>query len=64
MYVGKETAIDEVIVFASDDEKGFAIARLVGDKIQPEHLLKIIQATENGDFNVSAIEEIGRIFQN
>lgn len=64
LYVGKETAIDEVIVFASDDEKGFAIARLVGDKIQPEHLLKIIQATESGDFNVSAIEEAVKIFQN
>jgi len=35
-YLGEEDAIDEIIVFASDDEKGFALFRLLGDNMEPE----------------------------
>ena len=62
-YLGEEDAIDEIIVFASDDEKGFALFRLLGDKMEPAKMMKLMNAIEKGDLDVSKLESIGNIFQ-
>ena len=62
-YLGEENAIDEIIVFASDDEKGFALFRLLGDKMEPAKMMKLMNAIEKGDLDVSKLELIGNIFQ-
>jgi hypothetical protein len=61
-YVGKEDAIDEIIVFASDDEKGFALFRLLGDNMRPDQMIKLMNAIEKGDVDVSKLTSIGKIF--
>ncbi|MEN8125595.1 MAG: DUF4252 domain-containing protein [Bacteroidota bacterium] len=48
-YLGKEDAIDEVIVYASDNEKGFALARVIGDNMQPDKIIKLINNIESVD---------------
>ncbi len=62
-YLGEENAIDEIIVFASDDEKGFALFRLLGDKMEPAKMMKLMNAIDKGDLDVSKLESLGNIFQ-
>ena len=62
-YLGEEEAIDEIIVFASDDEKGFALFRLLGEKMEPAKMMKLMKAIEKGDLDVSKLESLGNIFQ-
>jgi len=42
-YLGEEETIDEVIFFGSENEKGFAIARVIGEKMNPSDIMKMIQ---------------------
>lgn len=63
-YLGEEDAIDEVIVFASSEEKGFGIFRLLCDDMKPDQILKMMGSIQNGDLDVSKLSGIGDIFQN
>ncbi|WP_299528027.1 DUF4252 domain-containing protein [uncultured Lutibacter sp.] len=42
-YLGEEDAIDEVVIFGSDSEKGFAVVRVIGEKMNPADILKLTQ---------------------
>lgn len=61
-YVGEEDAIDEVIVFASDDNKGFAVFRLIGDDMKPGDMIKLTQSIQKGDIDISKLNNIGEMF--
>ena len=54
-YLGKEDAIDEVVVFASDNEKGFVLARVIGDHMEPDKIIKLID-------NIDSIDEDNPMF--
>lgn len=40
-YLGEEEAIDEVIIFGSDNEKGFAVVRVIGENMNPSDIMKL-----------------------
>ncbi len=61
-YLGEEDAIDEVIVFASDSEKGFAVFRLLGKDMRPDQMIKLMNSIDNGDLDVSKLSGIGDLF--
>ena len=61
-YLGEEDAISEIIVFASDDEKGFALFRLLGDNMRPEQIIKLMDSIEKGNIDVSKLSSIGGLF--
>ena len=61
-YLGEEDAIDELIVFASDDERGFAVFRLLGDNMRPDSMLKLKNSIDNGDIDASKLKSIGELF--
>ncbi|MBI9042313.1 DUF4252 domain-containing protein [Lutibacter sp.] len=51
-YLGEEDAIDEVIIFGSDNSKGFALVRVIGEKMNPSDIMKISQQIKlDGDSN-------------
>ena len=51
-YLGEEDAIDEVVIFGADNEKGFAIVRVVGENMNPANILKLTQDIKmDGDSN-------------
>ena len=51
-YLGEEDAIDEVIIFGSDNDKGFAIVRVIGENMNPAAILKLTQELKmDGDSN-------------
>lgn len=62
-YLGEENAIDEVIVFASDDERGFAVFRLLGDDMQVGQMMKLMSSIDNGDIDVEKLSGIGELFK-
>ena len=61
-YLGEETAIDEVIVFANSSDKGFGVFRLLCDDMRPDQALKLMSSMENGDFDLSQIAGISDMF--
>jgi len=61
-YLGAEESIDEIIVFASDDEKGFALFRLLGDNMNPAQIIKLMNSIDKGDMDISSLKSIGNIF--
>lgn len=62
-YLGEEDAIDELIVFASDEERGFAVFRLIGNDMRPDQMIKLMNSIDNGDVDVSQFSGIGEIFK-
>lgn len=62
-YTGEEDAIDELIVFASDEERGFAVFRLLGEKMRPDKMIKLMQSIDRGDIDVSQLSGIGSIIE-
>ncbi|QIE60780.1 DUF4252 domain-containing protein [Rasiella rasia] len=61
-FTGEEDAIDELIVFASDNEKGFAVFRLLGDNMEPDDLVKLMTSIDKGDVDVSKLKSLGGMF--
>lgn len=61
-YVGEEDAIDEVIIFVSDEEKGFAVFRLTGDDMKPGDMMKLMNSLQEGDLDIEQLSGIGEIF--
>lgn len=58
-YLGEEDAIDELIVFASDAEQGFAVFRLLGDNMRPDQMIKLMESINSGDVDLSSLKSIG-----
>jgi len=61
-YVGEEDAIDELIVFVADEERGFAIFRLLGNDMDPEKMIKLMKSVEQGDLDLQQFQGIGGLF--
>lgn len=58
-YLGEEDAIDEFIIFGTDDEKGFGVARVLGDDMEPEALIKLVKSFQEGNLNIQGLESLG-----
>lgn len=49
-FLGEEDAIDEVIIFGSDKEKGFALVRILGKNMDPSKMMLLAnQIKYDGD---------------
>ncbi|AXT59026.1 DUF4252 domain-containing protein [Aquimarina sp. AD10] len=55
-FQGDEDKIDEVIVFANDQEKGLALIRVLGDNMKPANIAKLAKSMEKMD--LSAFKQI------
>jgi len=51
-FLGEGDAIDEVVIFGADSDKGFAIIRVIGENMNPSDILKLTQEIKmDGDSN-------------
>ncbi len=57
-YLGTDEAVDEFIILAADNKKGFALARVLGDKMNPEKIMKLAQNINDVDKDNSAFAQI------
>ncbi|MGB3775482.1 MAG: DUF4252 domain-containing protein [Leeuwenhoekiella sp.] len=65
-FKGEEDAIDEMVVFAQDENKGFVLARLLGDNMNVADMIKLSQtmSKDDGSFDTSQFEGVMDIFKN
>jgi len=61
-YLGTEEAIDELIVLASDKSKGFALARILGNKMQPEKIMKLVKNMDQVSKDSAVFSQLEGIF--
>ena len=62
-YLGDEDAIDEVIIFGNSDDKGFALIRVLGNDMNPAHIVQLLQAIQKSDYNGESLGEIGKFLK-
>jgi len=60
-YLGDEDAIDEVIIFGSDNDKGFALVRIIGNNMNPSNILKLAQEIKM-DGDSDQLKQLGSLF--
>lgn len=61
-YVGEEDAIDEMIVYGNDNERGFIVFRLIGDDMKPEDMIRMLETMDKDNVDLSAFETIEALF--
>ena len=61
-YEGDTDKIDEVIVFASDKDQGFALVRVLGDNMNPAKIAKL--ANSISDIDSEGFKQLGDLFKN
>lgn len=49
-YMGDDDAIDEVIIYGDNDDKGFALIRVLGNDMNPAHFVQLLQAVQKSDY--------------
>ena len=62
-YSGEVDAIEEVIVYANDNTKGFALFRVLGNDMRPEQIIKLIQAADRSDIDLSKLPGFQKNFK-
>ncbi len=62
-YLGDENAIDEVVIFGNSDDKGFALIRVLGKNMNPAHIMQLLQAIQNSDYDGQALGDIGQFLK-
>ena len=62
-YLGDKNAINEVVLFGSDNEKGFAIVRILGENMNPSNIIKLSQDIKI-DGNSNQIKQLEGLFKN
>lgn len=59
-FVGDEDAIDEFIAYGSDNERGFMVARILGDDMQVDQLFKLLESIEPEDvMGIPGVKDFG-----
>ena len=57
-YLGEDDAIDEVVIYGSSDDKGFALIRVLGDDMNPAHIMQLMQAIQKADYDKKPLEKL------
>lgn len=61
LFTGDVEAIDELILFASNEERGFGLFRVIGDDMNPTQVVKLINDVNSQNFDLSFMNEIGSL---
>src|SRR5690606_14041682 len=62
-YLGEDEAIDEVIIYGDNDDKGFLLVRVLGKDMNPAKLVQFIQALEKSDYKGEGLEQVGKFLK-
>ncbi|MRH99926.1 DUF4252 domain-containing protein [Kriegella sp. EG-1] len=57
-YLGDDDAIDEVVIYGSSDDNGFALIRILGDNMNPAHLAQLLKALQKSNYKGEGLEQI------
>lgn len=62
-YLGDEDAIDEVIIYGDSKDKGFALIRVLGDDMNPAHIVQLMQAIQKSEYKGEGLGDIGKFLK-
>ena len=62
-YEGDDDSMDEVIVYAADKDQGFALVRVLGDKMTAEKMLKLAESIKDVDGDNVGIKQLEGFFK-
>lgn len=62
-YLGDADAIDEVIIFGNSDENGFALIRVLGNNMNPAHIMQLLQVIQRSDYQGEQLGAIGQFLK-
>ncbi len=60
-FTGEEDAIDEIIVYGYDEEKGLGVARVLGEDMNPEEIMKLMRSMDKDNINSEGLQSLGGI---
>jgi len=63
-YEGDDDSMDEVIVYASDKEKGFALVRVLGDEMTAEKIMKLGESIKDIDSDNVGLKQLEGFIKN
>jgi hypothetical protein len=61
-FTGDEEAVDEIILYGFDDQKGMGIARLLGENMNPGDIMNLMQSMQKGDLDLEGLSAITGMF--
>lgn len=61
-YTGDEEAVDEIIVYGFDENRGMGLARVLGDDMNPGDMLSLFRSLEKGDIDMDGLKGITSMF--
>lgn len=61
-FTGEEDAVDEIIVYGFDEERGMGLARVLGEDMNPGDILNLIKSLEKGDVDLDGLKGITTMF--
>jgi len=62
-YLGDDDAIDEVIIYGDNDEKGFLLVRVLGDDMNPAKMIQFLQALEKSNYKGEGLEKVAELLK-
>lgn len=62
-YIGDDEEADEVIVFGTAKELGFGVVRILGDDMNPEKMITLVNALQNANVEENQIQDIMNFFK-
>jgi len=62
--IGEGEEIDEFILLASSEEVGFAVVRVIGDNMQPEKLVQLMEKMKDVDIDKNQLGKVMDYFNN
>ena len=61
-FTGDEEAVDEVIIYGYDENRGVGIARVLGNDMNPGEVMEFITSLKAGDLNMQGLEGVAEMF--
>ena len=61
-FTGEEEAVEEVILYGFDENRGMGIARVLGENMNPGDIMNLIRSMEKGDIDLSGVSGVSQIF--
>lgn len=63
-FIGSEDHIDEFVLYGKKDDNGFAIVRILGDDMNPNHIMEMISILKIADINQEQLKPLESLMKN
>lgn len=61
-FTGEDDAIDELIVYGYDDEKGLGLARVLGEDMNPSKIMELMKSLDKEDIDMQGLKGFAEMF--